>query len=64
VEHGLPVLKNVLLPKTKGFNCCLQELRSSIDAGNFAPTVHGKFYFFIVAFANNHLHIAVSWTQF
>ncbi|TKW26479.1 hypothetical protein SEVIR_3G192700v4 [Setaria viridis] len=32
VEHGLPVLKNVLLPKTKGFNCCLQELRSSIDA--------------------------------
>jgi len=32
VEHGLPILKNVLLPKTKGFNCCLQELRSSIDA--------------------------------
>uniref|UniRef100_A0A0A9GN58 1-acylglycerol-3-phosphate O-acyltransferase n=1 Tax=Arundo donax TaxID=35708 RepID=A0A0A9GN58_ARUDO len=31
-EHGLPVLKNVLLPKTKGFNCCLQELRSSINA--------------------------------
>ncbi|XP_062231800.1 probable 1-acyl-sn-glycerol-3-phosphate acyltransferase 5 [Phragmites australis] len=31
-EHGLPILKNVLLPKTKGFNCCLQELRSSIDA--------------------------------
>lgn len=31
-EHGLPVLKNVLLPKTKGFNCCLQVLRSTIDA--------------------------------
>ncbi|XP_062181313.1 probable 1-acyl-sn-glycerol-3-phosphate acyltransferase 5 [Phragmites australis] len=31
-EHGLPILKNVLLPKTKGFNCCLQELRSSIYA--------------------------------
>lgn len=31
-EHGLPILKNVLLPKTKGFNCCLQELRSSLDA--------------------------------
>jgi hypothetical protein len=32
-EHGLPILENVLLPKTKGFNCCLQELRGSIDAG-------------------------------
>lgn len=32
-EHGLPILKNVLLPKTKGFNCCLQELRGSLDAG-------------------------------
>ncbi|KAL5203095.1 hypothetical protein ABZP36_014047 [Zizania latifolia] len=31
-EHGLPILNNVLLPKTKGFNCCLQELRGSIDA--------------------------------
>lgn len=32
-EHGLPVLKNVLLPKTKGFCACLQELRSSLAAG-------------------------------
>lgn len=32
VEHGLPVLENVLLPKTKGFITCLQELRSSLDA--------------------------------
>lgn len=32
-EHGLPMLENVLLPKTKGFICCLQELRSSLDAG-------------------------------
>ncbi|KAG8068119.1 hypothetical protein GUJ93_ZPchr0005g14525 [Zizania palustris] len=31
-EHGLPILNNVLLPKTKGFNCCLQELRGSIDS--------------------------------
>ena len=31
-EHGLPILKNVLLPKIKGFNCCLQELRSNLDA--------------------------------
>uniref|UniRef100_A0ACD5ZUT9 Uncharacterized protein n=1 Tax=Avena sativa TaxID=4498 RepID=A0ACD5ZUT9_AVESA len=31
-EHGLPVLENVLLPKTKGFITCLQELRSSLDA--------------------------------
>ncbi|KAG4988422.1 hypothetical protein JHK85_031405 [Glycine max] len=31
-EHGLPVLKNVLLPKTKGFCACLQELRSSLAA--------------------------------
>uniref|UniRef100_A0A0E0L4D5 1-acylglycerol-3-phosphate O-acyltransferase n=1 Tax=Oryza punctata TaxID=4537 RepID=A0A0E0L4D5_ORYPU len=31
-EHGLPILINVLLPKTKGFHCCLQELRDSMDA--------------------------------
>ncbi|WVZ04174.1 hypothetical protein V8G54_024980 [Vigna mungo] len=31
-EHGLPVLKNVLLPKTKGFCACLQELRESLTA--------------------------------
>ncbi|XP_066167181.1 probable 1-acyl-sn-glycerol-3-phosphate acyltransferase 5 isoform X2 [Oryza sativa Japonica Group] len=31
-EHGLPILNNVLLPKTKGFHCCLQELRDSMDS--------------------------------
>ncbi|KAL8492361.1 hypothetical protein ACS0TY_023824 [Phlomoides rotata] len=31
-ENGLPVLKNVLLPKTKGFNACLEVLRGSLDA--------------------------------
>ncbi|KAI3841002.1 hypothetical protein MKX03_018233 [Papaver bracteatum] len=31
-EKGLPVLKNVLLPKTKGFHACLDTLRSSLDA--------------------------------
>lgn len=35
-ENGLPVLKNVLLPKTKGFCACLEELRGSLDAGNFS----------------------------
>lgn len=32
-ENGLPVLKNVLLPKTRGFNTCLEILRGSLDAG-------------------------------
>ncbi|MCD7453457.1 1-acyl-sn-glycerol-3-phosphate acyltransferase 4 [Datura stramonium] len=31
-QNGLPVLKNVLLPKTKGFYACLEILRSSLDA--------------------------------
>lgn len=31
-ENGLPVLKNVLLPKTKGFCACLEELSGSLDA--------------------------------
>ncbi|KAJ4886899.1 putative 1-acyl-sn-glycerol-3-phosphate acyltransferase 5 [Raphanus sativus] len=31
-EHGLPVLNNVLLPRTKGFVSCLQELSCSLDA--------------------------------
>ncbi|PIN01059.1 Lysophosphatidic acid acyltransferase LPAAT [Handroanthus impetiginosus] len=31
-ENGLPVLKNVLLPKTRGFIACLEILRSSLDA--------------------------------
>lgn len=32
-ENGLPVLKNVLLPKTRGFNVCMEILRGSLDAG-------------------------------
>ncbi|POO03170.1 Phospholipid/glycerol acyltransferase [Trema orientale] len=32
-EVGLPVLWNVLLPKTKGFCACLEALRGSLDAG-------------------------------
>ncbi|OAY69966.1 putative 1-acyl-sn-glycerol-3-phosphate acyltransferase 5 [Ananas comosus] len=31
-ENGLPILKNVLLPKTRGFYACLEHLRSSLDA--------------------------------
>lgn len=31
-ENGLPVLKNVLLPKTRGFYACLETLRNSLDA--------------------------------
>ncbi|XP_071691780.1 probable 1-acyl-sn-glycerol-3-phosphate acyltransferase 5 [Rutidosis leptorrhynchoides] len=32
VEHGLPVLHHVLLPKTKGFVASLEELRGCLDA--------------------------------
>ncbi|KAJ7966707.1 Phospholipid/glycerol acyltransferase family protein [Quillaja saponaria] len=31
-ETGLPVLSNVLLPKTRGFCVCLEALRGSLDA--------------------------------
>ncbi|KAK2978345.1 hypothetical protein RJ640_016447 [Escallonia rubra] len=31
-ENGLPIMKNVLLPKTKGFFACLEDLRGSLDA--------------------------------
>ncbi|KAD6119206.1 hypothetical protein R6Q59_025264 [Mikania micrantha] len=31
-KNGLPVLKNVLLPKTRGFHACLKILRDSLDA--------------------------------
>ncbi|KAF4348188.1 hypothetical protein CsatB_006196 [Cannabis sativa] len=31
-ENGLPILNNVLIPKTKGFFTCLEGLRGSIDA--------------------------------
>ncbi|KAL3614133.1 putative 1-acyl-sn-glycerol-3-phosphate acyltransferase 5 [Castilleja foliolosa] len=31
-ENGLPIMKNVLLPKTKGFYACLENLRDSLDA--------------------------------
>ncbi|MBA0843087.1 hypothetical protein Goarm_000305 [Gossypium armourianum] len=30
--NGLPILKNLLLPKSKGFNACLEDLRSTLDA--------------------------------
>ncbi|XP_020582960.1 probable 1-acyl-sn-glycerol-3-phosphate acyltransferase 5 isoform X2 [Phalaenopsis equestris] len=31
-ENSLPILENVLLPKTKGFYACLEALRESLDA--------------------------------
>ncbi|XP_051132842.1 probable 1-acyl-sn-glycerol-3-phosphate acyltransferase 5 [Andrographis paniculata] len=31
-KNGLPLLNNVLLPKTKGFYACLETLRGSLDA--------------------------------
>ncbi|XP_065855644.1 probable 1-acyl-sn-glycerol-3-phosphate acyltransferase 5 [Euphorbia lathyris] len=31
-DNGLPVLNHVLLPKTKGFFACLEDLRCSLDA--------------------------------
>ncbi|KAF7143875.1 hypothetical protein RHSIM_Rhsim05G0076800 [Rhododendron simsii] len=31
-ENGLPILKNVLLPKTKGLCACVEELKDSLDA--------------------------------
>uniref|UniRef100_A0A7N0T251 1-acylglycerol-3-phosphate O-acyltransferase n=1 Tax=Kalanchoe fedtschenkoi TaxID=63787 RepID=A0A7N0T251_KALFE len=31
-ENGFPVLKSVLLPKSKGFYACLHHLRDSLDA--------------------------------
>ncbi|CAN6459829.1 unnamed protein product [Victoria cruziana] len=31
-ENGFPILKHVLLPKTKGFTTCLEVLRNSLDA--------------------------------
>ncbi|XP_071686892.1 probable 1-acyl-sn-glycerol-3-phosphate acyltransferase 5 [Rutidosis leptorrhynchoides] len=31
-ENGLPILNNVLLPKTRGFHACLDILRTSLDA--------------------------------
>ncbi|KAL9174039.1 hypothetical protein ABFS82_02G026500 [Erythranthe guttata] len=31
-ENGLPIMKHVLLPKTKGFYACLDNLRDSLDA--------------------------------
>lgn len=34
-ENGLPIMKNVLLPKSKGFCACLEELRDSMDAGTY-----------------------------
>lgn len=31
-ENGLPILHSVLLPKTKGFAACMEELRDCLDA--------------------------------
>ncbi|PWA76930.1 Phospholipid/glycerol acyltransferase [Artemisia annua] len=31
-ENGLPIMKNVMLPKTRGFHTCLEILRDSLDA--------------------------------
>ncbi|XP_042500686.1 probable 1-acyl-sn-glycerol-3-phosphate acyltransferase 5 [Macadamia integrifolia] len=31
-NNGLPIFKNVLLPKTRGFYACLEILKSSLDA--------------------------------
>lgn len=31
-ENGLPILSNVLIPKTRGFHACLETLRCSLDA--------------------------------
>lgn len=31
-ENGLPILRNVLLPKTRGFYACLEALGDSLDA--------------------------------
>ncbi|KAH9624669.1 hypothetical protein KSS87_001679 [Heliosperma pusillum] len=31
-DHGLPILRNVLLPKTKGFYVCWDKLKNSLDA--------------------------------
>nr|XP_043617635.1 probable 1-acyl-sn-glycerol-3-phosphate acyltransferase 4 [Erigeron canadensis] len=31
-ENDLPILKNVLLPKTRGFYACVESLRGSLDA--------------------------------
>lgn len=33
-ENGLPILKHVLLPKTKGFCACLEDLGGCLDAGD------------------------------
>lgn len=42
-ENGLPVLKNVLLPKTKGFCACLEDLRDSLDSGFHLSFLFGRF---------------------
>ncbi|KAH9756655.1 putative 1-acyl-sn-glycerol-3-phosphate acyltransferase 5 [Citrus sinensis] len=38
-ENGLPILKNVLLPQTKGFCACLEDLRGSLDAENLCTSI-------------------------
>lgn len=43
-ENGLPIMKNVLLPKSKGFCACLGELRDSMDAGTHLHYFHCNCY--------------------
>ncbi|XP_062092927.1 probable 1-acyl-sn-glycerol-3-phosphate acyltransferase 5 [Humulus lupulus] len=62
-ENGLPILNNVLIPKTKGFFSCLEGLRGSInavydiaiaykhDCPTFMDNVYG------VAPAEVHIHV-------
>ena len=34
-KHGWTILNNMLLPKTKGFYACMEQLRGSLDAGYY-----------------------------
>ncbi|KAJ6679254.1 LYSOPHOSPHATIDYL ACYLTRANSFERASE 5-RELATED [Salix purpurea] len=51
-EVGLPVLANVLLPKTRGFHVCLEVLQNSLDAGSlkmiFFPVLRGYHMLLII----------------
>lgn len=51
-EVGLPVLSNVLLPKTRGFCACLEVLRNSLDAGYFIQ--YACFICFLAMILSNH----------
>ncbi|KAI8531803.1 hypothetical protein RHMOL_Rhmol11G0164300 [Rhododendron molle] len=43
-ENGLPNLKNVLLPKTKGLCACLEKLKDSLDAEVHESSECGFFF--------------------